>query len=683
MCGIAGFTTFHRSVAALDTAVPAKASIKAKEQAEACLVRMGESIAHRGPDAAGTFADDKVGLAHRRLAIIDLSPAGEQPMHIVADGKSGFTKGSSESAAYSIVFNGEIYNFLELKKTLERSGVIFKSESDTEVLLHLYQQYGPGCLEKINGMFAFAIYDHQREGIFFARDRLGKKPFYYHLSEDGDFTFASELKALLSCKGLGFTINERSVYDFFTYQYVPEPYSIFKEVNKLPAAHYCWLDRSGHSIHRYWDLNSVSAKARDFQHESESKAVERIDSTIRTAVKQRMISDVPLGAFLSGGIDSGGIVATMAELAKSGELERRHDSQIKTCSIGFEDERFNELELAGELAAHYNTEHHALILREQIVDRVEEIAAFFDEPFADPSLLPTWYVSKMAREKVTVAIAGDGGDEAFAGYAKYAADDREQRLRKRIPQFARSLLARTTGLGAKIFPLGLVRRAANLAESIAAHPAYGFFISNRFMTDREWRALAQKDLQKRLVNYHPSHHTVQHYEESLAADHLGKVLYADIKSFLVGDILVKADRCSMANSLELRAPLLDFHVMEAAALTRPDLKMKDGRLKYILKKVFSSKLPEKTIQAKKRGFDIPLAQWLREDLSALFEERVLASDARIKHYLDPNAIRGFWSRHKSGKRDHASLLWSVLMFEIWYRHYEEGFTRGRSTEANG
>lgn len=669
MCGIAGFTAFHRSFGDEDTA-------------KNILRSMGESIAHRGPDAHDEYYDGTIGFAHRRLAIVDLSPAGVQPMHIGRAADSGanqsLAKCTSKDAKLSIVFNGEIYNFLDLKASLQEQGVLFKSESDTEVILHLYDRYGVGCLEYLNGMFAFAIYDHEKQGVFFARDRLGKKPLYYHLTTDGDISFASEIKALRTIPNLTFSLNHKSVYDFFTYQYIPDPYSIFNEVRKLPPASYCWLDAKGYNIHSYWDLSFTGQPA----NETESQAASRLQKEINRATRQRMISDVPLGAFLSGGIDSGGIVATMVTQSKQQAVKRSYSKKVKTCSIGFENAEFNELALAKKVAQHYDTEHHELILKDSLVDDLERICTFFDEPFADQSLLPTYHVSRIARQEVTVALTGDGGDEGFAGYAKYAADAREHHIRKFAPQFVWQTVSASLKIARKLFPFRKLARAANFAESLAAGPALGFFISNRFMSDHEWNRLAKNTLKKKLDSYHPSHYSVKAYHKSDSPDHLGKVLYTDVKTFLPGDILVKADRMSMANSLELRAPLLDYKVLEQAAFTRSDLKIRDGKLKYILKQLFSKMLPSEILTAKKRGFDIPLAEWLRQDLKQLWETKVLAEDASIYKFFSRNAVLFYWQAHQNAKQDHSSILWSMLMFELWFQHYGHWLASNESNSAS-
>lgn len=677
MCGIAGFTTYHRSLGE-------------DESKTQLLKKMGEAIAHRGPDASGEFCNASIGLAHRRLAIVDLTEAGVQPMHIGvpsqdnSDG-NGVTsrpiKCRAENANYSIVFNGEIYNFLELRQELEARGVVFKSESDTEVILHLYEQYGTGCLERLNGMFAFALYDHEKDAVFLARDRLGKKPLYYHLSEQGDISFASEIKALLPMRDLRLTLNERSVHDFFTYQYVPDPYSIYNEIKKVPPAHYCWIDTKGHAIRSYWDLSFKQATSTQSQHETEQEASRRILEEINRATRQRMISDVPLGAFLSGGIDSGGIVATMVTQMKHGSVERSFSHKVKTCTIGFDNAEFNEAALAQQVAEHYETEHHELTLSESLTADLEKIAHFFDEPFADQSLLPTYHVSRIAREQVTVAVTGDGGDEAFAGYAKYAADQKENSVRRLLPLFGWRFLSANLKFLKRILPHRITTRAANFAESLAAGPAKGFFISNRFMTDDEWLQLAKNDLQQRLGNYHPSHYSLDAYKRADGPDHLSKILYTDVKTFLAGDILVKADRMSMANSLELRAPLLDYKVMEQAAATRSNLKINQGKLKYILKKTFSKMLPKQILTAKKRGFDIPLAEWLRGELKEFWEHKVLQSDAAIYRFFRFRAVEKFWQDHQEKRQDHSSLLWSMLMFELWYTRYGRYLSETDSNRA--
>ncbi|GEA02396.1 amidotransferase 1, exosortase A system-associated [Alteromonas sp. KUL17] len=562
MCGIAGFSLFENEIGYLEGGL---------KGAKASLDAMHEAIYHRGPDAYGTYLDESIGLCHRRLSILDLSEAGNQPMY-------------SADEQLIIVFNGEIYNFLELRESLEAEGVEFKSNTDTEVILALYARDGVECLQKLNGMFAFALWDKTKQELFIARDRLGKKPLYYY-SQNGRFAFGSEIKAILALENIPKDVRLDAVHDFFMYQYVPDPKSIFKHIHKLPPAHYMLLNKDGFSITEYWDL---SFKEVSTGTEEENKA--RLKSLLEQVTKQRMISDVPLGAFLSGGVDSSGVVAMMAEAS---------DAPVKTCTIGFNNKEFNEADFARKIAEKYHTEHHEFTVHQNVAEQLEHIASFFDEPFADPSLVPTFFVSELARKAVTVALAGDGGDEMFAGYEKYTTDDIENKLRNKFPESIRkSIFPRLAKIvGALPGPIG--RKGKSLLTSLSHDSAMGFFITNSMMTDDMWNKLVKPEVAISLKGYHPSQYTLDVYNKADGPDHLSKILYTDIKTYMTGDILVKVDRMSMANSLEVRAPILDYQVAEFAATLPSSQKYRNGEKKYLLKEVFKPFIPDSLLYRKK------------------------------------------------------------------------------------
>ncbi|MHA7816380.1 MAG: asparagine synthase (glutamine-hydrolyzing) [Pseudohaliea sp.] len=626
MCGIAGFTRFHQSLGD-----------------EATLDRMADTIRHRGPNAGGSWLAEQVGLAHRRLSIIDLSAAGNQPMHS-ADGK------------LAIVFNGEIYNFQAQRDELAAAGYRFRTGTDTEVILALYARDGVRCLERLNGMFAFALWDATAQRLFLARDRLGKKPLYYTFL-DGDIAFASELKALLTLPQVPRRVRTDAVYDYFAYQYVPDPKTIFEGVFKLEPGHYLEVDTGGAKATRYWDIPGAVSGADD-----EDRIAEALRQRIHAATRRRMVADVPLGAFLSGGVDSSGIVAAMAQQNPPGA------PPITTCAIGFANERFDETDYARRVAEQYRTTHHELTVEANVRDNLRAIARFFDEPFADPSLVPTFFVSQLAREKVTVAIAGDGGDEVFAGYEKYAIDAVENRLRERLPRWLRRALAPLAG-PLRLVPLRLCRRAATLLHTLAQSPAMGFYLSNAQITDGQWRRLCRRRTRDSLGGYHPSQLTLDAYARSGGPDHLARILYTDFKTYLPGDILVKVDRMSMANSLEVRAPLLDYTLVELAARLPSNLKLRDGEKKYILKRVFEKDLPADILYRRKMGFSVPLADWLRGELKELAEDALFNSPAGIRDYFKPRAVRRLWRAHQRGRADHSTVLWSLLMFQLWWDAY--------------
>jgi asparagine synthase (glutamine-hydrolysing) len=624
MCGIAGFTQFSGKMGDKNT-----------------LKQMGNAILHRGPDAGGEYLDDMVGLAHRRLSIIDLSEAGNQPMY-------------SHDKQYVIVFNGEIYNFLALRAELSNQGYPFQTEGDTEVILALYATYDSACLDKLNGMFAFALWDIKKQSLFIARDRIGKKPLYY-LQHEGKFAFASEIKALLTLPDVPREIRLDAVYDFFAYQYVPDPKSIFTHIHKLPPGHYMTVDAKGIEITQYWDVS--------FKHTSTTSEVELTEKLRELAThctKQRMISDVPLGAFLSGGVDSSGVVAMMA---------MNSVTPVKTCSIGFDEEKFNETEFAKEVAEQYHTEHYEFTVHQNVADSLEKIVAYFDEPFADPSLVPTYFVSELARQQVTVAIAGDGGDEVFAGYEKYTTDATENKLRSMFPLFLRkSVFPKLANVLAKSNTT-LCRKGKSLLTSLSQDPAMGFYTTNSQIDDRQWDKLIRADVKAELNGYHPSKLTVDAYNQADGPDHLSKILYTDMKTYLPGGILVKVDRMSMANSLEVRAPLLDKDILEFAATVPSAMKFKNGEKKHILKEAFKPMLPDEILYRKKMGFSVPLASWFRNEIKDIAQQHLLEQAQGLKTIFNHAYIKTLWDEHQSKNADHSSLLWSMLMFEMWWVKY--------------
>ncbi len=624
MCGIAGFTRYLDPTGDISS-----------------LIKMGDKIAHRGPDAHGEYLDDGVGLCHRRLSIIDLSAAGNQPMF-------------SEDGNLVIVFNGEIYNYLELRKDLEKKGYAFKTKTDTEVILALYKNEGPRCLDKLFGMFAIALWDKRKQELFLARDRLGKKPLYYYHNKK-QFIFSSEIKSILEIESVPKEIRHDAIYDFFVYQYVPESKSIFKNIHKLNPGHFLTINKNGIKIQQYWD---VTFKPQSTSNEDE--ITDGLLDVINICTKQRMISDVPLGAFLSGGVDSSGIVALMA---------KNSEEPVVTCSIGFDSKKFDEVKYAKQVAGQYQTAHHELTVKENILDNLEHLVSFFDEPFADPSLVPTFFVSQLAKTKVTVALAGDGGDENFAGYSKYSVDKIENDLRKKVPGFIRKNLLPPFVNPLKNSNIRSLNRAGTLLDAVSKHPAEGFYLTNTFMTDAMWNRIANDNLKKEVKGYHPSTQSIDFYNAVDADDHLSRVLYTDIKTYLVGDILVKVDRMSMANSLEVRAPILDHRVVEYAASIPSSLKLNQKEKKYILKKSFSPLLPPDILYRKKMGFSVPLAHWLRNELKSTAEEKLFRLDNGLSHYFKPAEIKNIWLEHQQQIKDHSATLWSLLMFEFWWQQY--------------
>lgn len=622
MCGIAGF---FRSCA--------------PDADQAVLRRMGEAMLHRGPDSGGEYLDDHVGLAHRRLSIIDLSADGNQPM-ISADGR------------FAIVFNGEIYNFLELRAALEKTGTVFRSRTDTEVILALYAAKGTACLDDLNGMFAFALWDRLEKKIFLARDRIGKKPLYYYHAGGDRLAFASEIKALLQLPCVSREIEPTAVVDFLKYLYVPAPKTIFRNIRKLPAGHWMAL-QAGHEprIGQYWDVDFTPRK---FDNVEDASA--ELLQLLEDATRCRMISDVPLGAFLSGGIDSSAVVALMAGVSIGG---------VKTCSIGFLDSSHDETPHAREVADLFGTDHREYVVRENLPETVQHQAFFFDEPFADSSSVPTYHVSRLARQDVVVALAGDGGDESFGGYEKYTTDRRENQVRQFVPRPVLQLLQKA----ANGQPGVVARKVRTLAGGALADPAVAFYRTNSFIEDDQLKLLLGNGLARQVAGYDPAQHTVAAWDKVRGADHVTAMLYTDLKTYLPDDILVKVDRMSMAHSLEVRAPLLDHRIVEFAASLPSSLKIHGSTKKYLLKKAFHNVLPPAIVHRRKHGFTVPLGEWFRKELRLLAQEHLLGTG--MAAFFAPSYLQLLWREHQEGKADHGTLLWTLLSFSLWQRAYLE------------
>ncbi len=555
---------------------------------------------------------------------------------------------------YSIVFNGEIYNFLELREELIQQGYQFRTQTDTEVILGLYEQSGTDLLERINGMFAFALWDKEKEKLFIARDRIGKKPLYYYRSGN-DIVFGSELKAMLVLPEIPREIRMDALYDYFAYQYIPDPKTIFKDIYKLEPGYFLEINKATFLKKQYWDVSFDEVSPKD---DAELKSDLR--KLLDDCTRKRMISDVPLGAFLSGGVDSSIVVSLMA---------KNSESSVTTCSIGFDVEKFNETQYARVVAEQFHTNHYELNVHANVQDHLEHIVAFFDEPFADPSLVPTYFVSELARQKVTVALAGDGGDEVFAGYQKYTTDYIENEIRKKFPRW---ICKSVFPLLSRVFRrvnLTIFRKASSLFKSLSLDPAMAFYVSNSQITDDIWEFITLKQTRSDLDGYHPSSITKDYYSKSDGRDHLSRILYTDLKTYLPGDILVKVDRMSMANSLEVRAPMLDYELIEFSAGLRPDLKFKKGEKKVLLKEAFKQDLPDDILYRKKMGFSVPLADWLRGELKSIVEATLFSSTDGIRRYFIMTSIKQLWLNHLSGKHDHSTIIWNLLIFQLWWNRY--------------
>lgn len=611
------------------------------------LQRMADTLIHRGPDEQGFYLNKEqgtinyrsidsisVGFAHRRLSIIDLS-SGQQPL-------------CNEDRTVWIVFNGEIYNFQSLKNELIRLGHHFKTHSDTEVIVHSYEEWGPSCLDRLNGMFAFAIWDEKQQLLFIARDRIGKKPLYYRSIKD-TLVFGSELKAIMSYPGIEMQLEETAVIDYFKRHYIPDPKTVFKGINKLPPAHYLIATKkSGISIKEYWDVQFDGI----FDC-SELELEDQLFDLLYQAVHDRMISEVPLGAFLSGGVDSSGIVALMAH---------QSPNPIVTCSIGFDDPKHDESRFAAHVASQLGTDHHQFFVRDNFLDVVQRLPAIFDEPFADSSAIPTYYVCKMARQRVTVALSGDGGDETFGGYDKYFKGLVEQLFGQFMPKSLLKILGKTY-LGGGLFQ----QKARTLTAQALRLQDQAFYKSTTFMSDQDLRNLLNPEIGNILKNYDPFEYTGKFFNKLNTDDHLSRMLYTDIKTYLPNDILVKVDRTSMANSLEVRAPLLDYRVVEFAAHLTNRMKIRWGNKKYLLKKAFARKLPTEVFRRPKHGFTVPIDAWFRGDLAPLAKE-IFFSTSETAELLNVSYIRRIWEDHQNHRMNCGYTLWSILMFAIWNRN---------------
>ena len=602
------------------------------------LQRMTDTLVHRGPDDRGLYFDDAagVGLGFRRLSIIDLSPAGHQPL-------------SNEDGSVWGMCNGEIYNFADLRRTLESHGHVFRSRTDTEVIVHAYEERGEQCVRDLDGMFALAMWDARRRRLVLARDRLGKKPLYYY--DDGQrLLFASELKALLADASVPRALDWTAVGQFLTLGNVTGAHSIFAAIRKLPPGHWLTCETGTVTTGRYWDW--LPAFDRVDAARSEDQWIAQVRATLREVVRQRMVSDVPLGAFLSGGVDSSAVVATMASLSAS---------PVKTFSVGFAERRYNELDYAREVAQHFGTEHHELIVQPEAVrDVLPQLVRQFDEPFADSSAVPTYYLCKLAREHVTVALSGDGGDEACAGYDRYAQALRERAL-DRIPRRLRRLLLSPVGM----LPVGVPGR--RLGRRLMCDATERYVSVMRRMPAEQIAALLTSEALLR-VGTDGAAPVLQALQHAAHLDALSRMQYADANVYLPDDILVKIDRTSMLNSLEVRCPLLDHRFLELMATVPPGLRLCRGNGKYLLKRALRGVVPEQVVQRRKMGFAVPLQSWFRDDLASFVEDVALDRRTAQRGIFAPPAIEKLLRAQRS-LTQLTPHLWTVLVFELWCRSY--------------
>ncbi len=623
MCGICGWLNF---------------SAENRVDAE-LLTKMTRTLAHRGPDGEGIYCKQNLGLGHRRLSIIDLE-LGKQPL-------------ANGDQSVWISFNGEIYNYLELMGELKQKGYVFQTNSDTEVLVHLYEEYQEEMFAQLRGMFAFAIWDSNRKKLVVARDRLGKKPLFYSHLEGNCFIFGSEIKAVTASGMCSQQLNCSALDNYLSYLYVPTPETIYKDIKKLPGGHYIVVADGRVTVKQYWDIKYSDHQAAV---QSDQEYIEEFEEIFREAVKIRLRSDVPLGAFLSGGIDSSAVVGLMSELS---------DSRIETVSVGFREKEYNELEYAKEVARIFNCSYNEFMVEArpgQAVELIDRLLGFFDEPYADPSFIPTYFVAKAAREKVTVALSGDGGDESMAGYARHSIALLEAKLR-RYSRFVPSLLLKKMY---DILPRGTKGKniLGNLAESPAEAAARKY--SNLLFT----RELKEKVYCDEAMITDGAARFRQLYRQAKATHFLDKSLYLDIKTYLADDILVKVDRMSMAVGLEVRAPLLDHKLLEFLATVPPHLKLRNGTTKYILKELLAKRVPENLLNRKKSGFRLPIEVWLKKELRFLIEDMLHDHRFKERGIFNVREVESMWSHFISGKQDYAHLFWQILILELWFRKFK-------------
>jgi asparagine synthase (glutamine-hydrolysing) len=606
---------------------------------------MTDALVHRGPDDEGAYSDEQVVLAMRRLSIIDLA-TGHQPL-------------SNEDRSVWTVYNGEIFNFPELRRELEAGGHRFSTRSDTEVIVHLYEEAGEGFVHRLNGMFAIALWDTKRRKLVLVRDRLGIKPLHT-LEWNGRLYFASEIKALLRT-GFPREMDLEALSQFFTFEYIPAPRTIFKGIRKLLPGQMIIVQNGRVETRRYWDVR-YAAEAQPAESRSEESWAEEIYERLKGAVRRRLISDVPLGVFLSGGIDSSAVTALMAEVSSG---------PVRAFYIGFQEETFNELPWARVVAERFRTEHTEFVVGpDQVRELVPVLAGCLDEPLADASCIPTYIISKLARRHVTVALAGDGGDELFAGYDTHKAF-RLARLYRRVPAFLRKGLVRpiVRRLPASAKRLSFEFKAKKFISGVEHRPevanilwwgAYGPEEKSQLFSSGLRAALAEEGL------FEP----VDYWLSSAPADDtLDRICYLDLKLYLQDDLLVKVDRMSMANSLEIRAPFLDYTFVEFAATIPPALKLKGFRSKYILRKMLRRLLPQEILAKKKIGFDIPLGDWIRKGLRDFVLETLRPENLRKHGLFEPRFVARVLDEHFRGRHNHRQLLWPLIIFQSWHDRY--------------
>ena len=625
MCGIVGIVNLDGRAADADV-----------------LARMNGAIAHRGPDEEGSYLEGRVGLAMRRLAIIDLA-GGQQPI-------------ANEDRTCWIVFNGEIYNYRELKKRLEDLGHRFRTDCDTEAIVHAYEQYGADCPRYLRGMFAFAIWDERKEELFLARDRVGKKPILY-AKTGGAFVFGSEFSALLTHPAVGREVEREALHYYLSFMCVPAPLTAYRDIRKLEPGHSLTLTRAGEiKTERYWQP--------DFTRKikiSEEEAGERAVELLREAVRVRLMSEVPLGAFLSGGVDSSAVVALMAE---------ESSAPVKTFSIGFDEQDFSELHHARRVAERVGADHHEFVVRPDAMEVLPTLVEHYGEPYADSSAVPTYYVSRETRRHVTVALNGDGGDECFAGYERYAA----MRLSETYRKLPAALRERVITQAAALLPASELRRsrARSLKRFLraASLPPVERYLRWVSVFDPQAKAeLYTDEFRRETEGQGAARWLAPWFAQANGAGVVDAALLADTMTYLPNDLLVKVDIASMAVSLEARSPFLDHHVIEFAASLPEGLKLRRLTTKYLLKRALRGLLPRENLTRGKMGFGVPVGHWLRGPLQDFLRGHLLSERAARRGLLRPEAVRRLVELHARGERDYTHQLWTLLMLELWFQRF--------------
>lgn len=600
------------------------------------LGRMNDALFHRGPDEGGFYRDEQVGLGHRRLSIIDIS-AGQQPLF-------------NEKKDVVVVYNGEIYNFAEIASRLQEAGHHFRTHCDTEVIVHAWEEWGVECLQHFRGMFAFALWDKRKQQLFMARDRLGIKPLFYALCQDRSIIFGSELKALRQHPGCPNDMEPTAIEDYFSFGYIPDPKTIHKNIWKLEPGHYLLLqeEQTEPAPVRYWDVqfHDTMSHEQDVSRELITRLTEAIDI--------RLMAEVPLGAFLSGGIDSSAIVALMSGLLKN---------PVNTYSISFDDQKFNESDYARQVAEQYRTNHRQKCVTTNDFELIDQLMELYDEPYADSSAMPTYRVCELAKEKVTVVLSGDGGDENLGGYHRYRWFMNEERMRSTLPfSFRRPVFGLLGQLYPKLDWMPRIFRAKSTFQSLAKDQLSAYFnLISPLLNDLR-QQLYQPSFVRELQGYNGIEVFRRHIADAPTDHPLSLIQYLDLKTYLPGDILTKVDRASMAHSLEVRVPLLDHKLVEWMASIHPNLKLRGQEGKYIFKKSLSSHLSNDILYRRKMGFAVPLAAWFRGPLKERVNKAILADRLQETGLFRQQFMEDLLTQHQSGKRDHSVILWSLLLF---------------------